>query len=92
MHSAVVRFFTDRDSGELAIAQRPNAPLAVFLGVTLVRVLLHPDGGAGAAITVIGAVALVVWAALEIALGDSPFRRVLGAVVLIVTVAGFVRR
>ena len=88
MHSAVARFLTNPDSGELAIVQRPNVPLAIFLGVTVVRVLLHPGGAAGTAISVIASAALLVWAGLEIARGDSPFRRVLGALVLVVAGVG----
>ena len=42
-------------------------------------------------VPIVGTVSLVVWAGLEIARGDSPFRRVLGAVVLLATVIGLLR-
>jgi hypothetical protein len=86
--SAVARFFTNPDTGRLALVQRPNLPLIIFLAATVARVLSHPKGTAGTAVAVIGQVALLVWSSLEMARGDSPFRRVLGAAVLAVTVAG----
>lgn len=89
--SAVAWFFTDPDTGTLAVAQWPNLPLITFLAATGVRVLSHPDGAVGTAVAVVGAAAILCWSLLEIARGDSPFRRVLGAVVLAVTVAGILR-
>ena len=67
--------------GRLAVAQWPNAALGVWLAA---RVL------AGAGLTSldeqtlrgIGTGALVVWALDEVLRGASPFRRVLGTVVL----------
>jgi hypothetical protein len=84
----VARFFTNSDTGRLAVVQWPNLPLIIFLAATGARVLSHPNGTAGTAVAVVGEVALLVWSLLEIARGDSPFRRVLGAAVLAVTVAG----
>lgn len=86
--SAVARFFTNSDTGKLAVVQWPNLPLSIFLAATGVRFLSHPEGTAGTAVTVVGGVAILVWSLLEITRGDSPFRRVLGAAVLAVTVAG----
>jgi hypothetical protein len=85
-------FFRDRDTGRLAIVQAPNLPLAVFLVATVVRVVLHPEGAAGTAVSVVGTASLVWWSVDEIARGDSPFRRVLGAVVLAATLAGLLLR
>lgn len=90
--SAVARFFTRSDTGELAVVQWPNLPLTTFLAATAVRALAHPEGTAGAVVAVVGAAAILVWSVLEIARGDSPFRRVLGALVLVVTVAGILSR
>lgn len=89
--SAVARFFTDPDTGRWAVVQWPNLPLITFLVATGVRVLRHPEGTAGTAVAVIGGAALLGWSGLEIARGDSPFRRVLGAAVLAMTVAGILR-
>jgi hypothetical protein len=70
----------------------PNIPLWIFLAATAVRMLVHPHGTVGTVVSVVGTVALVVWAVLEIARGESPFRRVLGGVVLLATIVGFFLR
>jgi hypothetical protein len=90
--SAVAWFFTDPDTGKLVVAQWPNPSLAIYLVATAVRSLAHPEGTAGTALTVVGTTAILWWSVLEIARGDSPFRRVLGAAVLAVTAAGLVVR
>jgi hypothetical protein len=91
-HSPVSRFFRNPETGELVIAQMPNIPLWIFLAATAVRMLVHPHGTVGTVVSVVGTVALVVWAVLEIARGESPFRRVLGGVVLLATIVGFFLR
>jgi hypothetical protein len=88
--SAVSRFFRNPRTGDVVVAQMPNMPLWVFLAATAVRVLFRPDGSVGTLVSIVGTAGLVVWAGLEIARGDSPFRRVLGVVVLLATVAGLV--
>jgi hypothetical protein len=92
MRSAIARFFTNPETGRVVLAQPPNLPLAVFLAATGVRLLVAPDGTTGTVVTVIGTAALLVWAGLEIARGDSPFRRVLGAAVFVITAVGIVTR
>jgi len=89
--AALARFFTNADTGRVVVVQPPNLPLAVFLVATVVRWLAHPAGTAGTVVTAVGRGALLVWAALEIGWGDSPFRRVLGTAVLVATVAGMAR-
>lgn len=86
------RFFRNPQSGELAIAQRPNLPLAIFLVATLGRLAFDPQGAVGTAVSLVAAVGLVWWAVEEIVRGDSPFRRVLGGVVLVVFTLGRVMR
>jgi len=73
----------DRTTGSIVVAQRPNAPLVVFLVATVVRVVVSPSGAVGTAVSIVGAVALVWWAGDEIVRGVNPFRRLLGAVVLV---------
>jgi hypothetical protein len=75
--------FENRETGKLTIAQWPNIPLAVFLVTLVARLAFHPAGTAGRALQVVGTLALIVWAADEIVRGVNPFRRLLGAVVLI---------
>jgi hypothetical protein len=73
-------FFRNPGTGRLVIAQWPNPPLWASLGATLLGW------------TLVAFVALVVWSVLEIWKGESPFRRVLGAVVLVGATMGRVAR
>jgi hypothetical protein len=84
--------FRDRTTGRIVVAQWPNPPLWVFIVATAIRAVLHPHGAIGTAVSVIGTGALLVWAALEVARGADPFRRILGAVVLVGVVIGLVAR
>jgi hypothetical protein len=86
------RFFTNPDTGDLAIFQVPNPPLIVFFVAALVRRALHPHGAFGTAVSIVAGVSLAVWSILEIAKGHSPFRRVLGGVVLVAMIAGLLLR
>jgi len=86
------KIFRNPDTGELAIVQLPNLPLAVFLVATAVRKAAHPEGAAGAAVSVVSGVALGVWSIDEILRGDSLFRRLLGTAVLVTMAAGLVAR
>ena len=72
-------FFRNPETGRIVIAQWPNAPLWAWLVATVLRW------------RVVALVALVVWAVLEVWKGESPFRRVLGAVVLSATILRAVR-
>ena len=84
--------FRNRETGRITIAQIPNLPLAIFLVATLVRVVFSPAGAVGTAVRVIGTAALLWWAADEVVRGVNPFRRLLGAVVLVATLVGVVTR
>ena len=90
--TAVGRFIRNPATGDVVVAQWPNVPLWVFLAAVIVRRLFHPQGALGAAVSAVGTAALLVWAGLEVVRGDSPFRRVLGVVVLVWTVAGLLLR
>lgn len=81
-------FFRNPDTGKIVIAQAPNPPLWTYIAATAVRLLLHPSGTAGTVVSVVSTAALVVWSLLEIASGSSPFRRVVGSVVLLAVLAG----
>ena len=70
----------------------PNIPLWVFLAATALRLLFTPHGTVGTALSIVGTLALVICACLEIARGDSPFRRVLGGGVLVAVLIGFLTR
>ena len=76
----------DRRTGEIVIAQWPNLPLIVFLVASVVKRFLDPSGGAGTALTFVVVGSLVWWAGDEVLRGVNPFRRILGGVVLVLTV------
>ena len=84
--------FRNRQTGEITIAQLPNAPLIVFLVAFGVRALLHPDGTVGTLVDVAATAGLVVWSVLEIGWGVNPFRRILGALVLVGQIVLFALR
>ncbi|MDT4941346.1 MAG: hypothetical protein QOJ34_1435 [Pseudonocardiales bacterium] len=83
--------FEDRRTGRLVVAQLPNLPLWVWIVASAVSWLVHPDGTFGTVVSVIGKVALTVWALDEVARGVNPWRRIIGAgVLLLLAVALFV--
>ena len=84
--------FRDRRTGAVVVAQVPNLPLALFLVAAAVRRFVQLDGTVGTVVAVVATGALLWWAADEILRGVNPFRRLLGAVVAIVTIAGLVVR
>jgi hypothetical protein len=63
--------FESRETGRITIWQWPNTPLWVYIAATVLRV------------AILATIALAVWAGLEVLRGVNPFRRSLGAVVLI---------
>jgi hypothetical protein len=88
-HSTVGRFFRNPETGKIVVFQMPNIPLWLFLATAATRAVLHPKGATGTAVSIVAGVSLAVWAILEIARGDSAFRRVLGAAVLAGAVLGY---
>ncbi|HUQ40195.1 MAG TPA: hypothetical protein VM030_08545 [Acidimicrobiales bacterium] len=84
------RFFLNPDTGELTIFQAPNPPLWIFFAAALTKRVADPAGTTGTVLAVVSGVALAWWSIDELVRGDSPFRRLLGAVVLAGLVVGFV--
>jgi hypothetical protein len=82
--------FRSRRTGKVAIVQRPNLPLAIFLLAAFVRLAFDPSGTLGGAISVVSGVALVWWSVDEVVRGDCPFRRALGGFVFVTFVAGVI--
>lgn len=81
MANMVQRFFQN-DKGEYVVAQWPNAPVFMIMASSLLtRMSLAPDTHRLFQLTTFGLIFL--WAYLEITAGDSPFRRVLGAGVMV---------
>ncbi len=84
--------FRNRHTGEITIAQVPNAPLIVFLVAVVVRLLLHPSGTVGTVVGAVATLALIAWAGDEILRGVNPWRRMLGGGVLAFTLIGLLLR
>ena len=74
--------FRNRQTGEITVAQAPNAALIIFLVAALVQHAFNIHGTAGTGLAVVSTGALAVWSADELMRGVNPFRRLLGAVVL----------
>lgn len=74
--------FRNRLTGNITVAQAPNALLIVVLVAWAVRGLFHPAGAVGTALAVVQAGALLFWAGDEILRGVNPWRRMLGVGVL----------
>src|SRR5674476_93869 len=64
--------FRNRQTGEMTVAQLPNAPLIVFVVAVAVRWIFHRSGTAGTIVSVVAVVALIVWAGDEIVRGVNP--------------------
>jgi hypothetical protein len=88
----VSRFFRNPETGALAVVQVPNLPLAIFLVASAARRVLHPDGALGTVVSIVAGAGLVWWSVEEIRRGESPFRRVLGGVVLAAFAIGVLLR
>ena len=76
-------FFRDPRSGRIVIGQFPNAPLWVFVAAAAVEGLVQPTGTAGTIVHLVKVGGLLVWAGDEVLRGVNPWRRCLGAGVLI---------
>lgn len=75
--------------GELTLWQFPNPALSVWLITLVVGWFDLPDATA-TAVDGVRHGALLVWALDEVVRGSSPFRRTLGAVVLVAQLASLV--
>lgn len=83
------KFFTNKE-GEVVLFQRPNVPIIVwFLSMVLATVSTNPV--VRSRFGLLATIAIIIWALMEIIWGASYFRRLLGAVVLIVVIIGRVR-
>jgi hypothetical protein len=87
--SAVDWLFRSRETGRITIVQAPNLPLLLWLGLTVLRWVLHPGDGWRIALNVAAGGAIVVWAGDEVIRGVNPWRRLLGGGVLVVVVVSW---
>lgn len=78
------KFFKDKN-GDVVVFQPANPPIvvwAIFLVLSKIT-----NGSVSLVLSFVSSAALIIWAVLEITSGLSPFRRVLGIVVLIFAVS-----
>ena len=82
------RIWKDR-RGRVVIWQTPNVFLIAWAVLTVISLFFN--GHTADVISVAGSVALIVWAALELFKGVNYFRRVLGLVILILSVLSLLK-
>ncbi|MEP7035147.1 MAG: hypothetical protein ABI934_06140 [Actinomycetota bacterium] len=75
--------FRSRADGRITLVQLPNWPLGVWLLASVVMWLAHPKGLVGGSLFVLASAALTLWAGDEVLRGVNPFRRLMGAAVLV---------
>ena len=83
--------FRSRVTGRITVAQFPNAALLVWLGATVLQRFWDPRVAGHDVLRWVSTGALVVWAGDEVLRGVNPFRRMLGAGVLIGIAASLLR-
>ncbi|CAM3252037.1 MULTISPECIES: hypothetical protein [Methylobacterium] len=76
-------FFRDRTSGRIVIGQWPNTPLWLFGVMLSVAWIAGEDTAVGQWADLASRIALAVWAGDELLRGVNPWRRCLGAAVVI---------
>ncbi|GFE72016.1 hypothetical protein CFPU101_46260 [Chroococcus sp. FPU101] len=74
------------DEGNIVIAQKPNLPILLWLGATLLKFIV-PEGNLYLILDTLALGSLFTWAWLELFQGVNYFRRFLGLVVLLVIFA-----
>jgi hypothetical protein len=89
-HRAVRWMFLNRRTGGITVAQWPNISLSVFIVVSLLLRIVRPHGWRATLLHVLADVAIILWGVDEVVRGVNPFRRILGSVVLLATVAHLV--
>lgn len=90
MRAAVDWMFRDRTTGQIVIGQWPNLALWVFIVARAVRAVVDRSGDVRTVASVVGTVAVLVWAIDEVVRGVNPWRRIMGTVVGVATVVGLV--
>ena len=75
-------FFRDRRSGRIVVGQLPNLPLWLF-GITAVVSMVAVGSSVGLWADMASRLFLIWWAGDELLRGVNPWRRCLGAAVLV---------
>ena len=77
-------------NGDVAIAQKPNAPIIVWVLLRLIAFVVK-HGTVHSAALLLSSIVLVYWASLELFHGVNYFRRGLGLVVLLVSIISIIK-
>lgn len=82
------RWIKNKD-GQTVFFQPPNAPILIWFGLTVIKPLLPENTMFYQIVTVVAFGALFTWAWLEISSGVTYLRRLLGGIVMVVSVITF---
>jgi hypothetical protein len=85
-------WFTSRTTGRITVVQTPNLALVVFGAAVVAGRLLDGHHQASRVLADVASGAIVFWGLDELVRGVNPWRRVLGALVLSLSVVSIVRR
>ncbi len=84
-------WFEDRSSGRLVVGQTPNLLLWIFIAAWTTKRVVHPGGATGEALPWVASASLTLWSLDEVARGVNPWRRCLGAGVLVAEAVSWLR-
>lgn len=76
-------FFRNRETGAITIAQWPNLVLWIVIAAGILLWIWPSAGKASLALTIVVKGGLIIWGADEIIRGVNPWRRCLGAAVVL---------
>jgi hypothetical protein len=82
--------FRNRQTGEITVAQFPNAELWVFIVTVVLRWVVPTGTALRTVVDGVGVAALAWWALDELLRGVNPWRRLLGLAGCVVVCAGLV--
>jgi hypothetical protein len=77
------------DQGHVVIWQMPNVPLIAWAALTVLSLMV--SGRTADVFSWLGSAALITWSLLEIFKGSNYFRRALGLLVLVFSVASLIK-
>lgn len=86
-----LHWFISDKHGHAVLWQRPNLPIIGWLVFMVISHLLE-EGSVRSGVATLSSAFLFTWSYLEITEGDSPFRRVLGTIVMIVVLGSLFTR
>jgi hypothetical protein len=79
-------FFRNRETGAITIAQWPNLVLWIVIVAGVLLWIWPAAGKSSVALTIVMKAGLIIWGADEIFRGVNPWRRCLGAAVVVYVV------